>query len=95
MAKSMNEFRIKLVDKIIHARSTEGVSRFISAAMRSFHRRRVNGYIVLRFLDRIVVEIQEEPAAALEGQESGNRDFALTRLRSIREGLTTQTSSIQ
>ena len=89
----MNEFRVKLVDKIIHARSTEGVSRFIGAAMRSFHQRRINGYIVLRFLDRIVVEIEEEPAAATGGQGRGNRDFALTRFRSIREGITTQASS--
>ena len=57
MAITLNEYIAKLINKILSATSQEEVERFINAAMKTLDQDKRNGYIIARFLDKIIVEL--------------------------------------
>ena len=48
----MTEYRCKLIDKILFARSEDEVRRFIEAAIKGLKEHKVNGHLVARFVEK-------------------------------------------
>ena len=59
MSLSLDEYRTKIINYILHAKSNDEVSRFIDTAINSLEHNRVNGHIIVRFVDRIIGEFDE------------------------------------
>ena len=57
MSLSLDKFRAKLVIKILYARSGAETERFVRAAVMAMEKKKVNGYIITRFIDRIMNQL--------------------------------------
>ena len=57
MALKLDEYRTKLINKILSARSQDEVKRFIEAAMKALEQYNVNGHLVVRFVDKTNSEL--------------------------------------
>jgi hypothetical protein len=58
MSLSLEEYKAKLTRKILFADSQEEVKRFIDAAMKALEQNKVNGHIILRFVNKIIGELE-------------------------------------
>lgn len=76
MAKNLDDYRCKLVSKILQAPTTEHVTRYFNAAIRSLKEHKVNGYVTIRFLDKIELELDSIQANELNSQQLFNREKA-------------------
>lgn len=52
MSPTITEYRCKLINKILFARSEDEVRRFIAAAMRGLKEHKVNGHLITRFVEK-------------------------------------------
>ena len=57
MALSLDDYRIKLINKILFAASQEEVKRYVDTAIKALQQRKVNGHIIARFVDKIISEL--------------------------------------
>lgn len=57
MSLTLNEYRAKLITKILFAGSQEEVKRFIDTAIKALENNKVNGHIIARFVDKIIKEL--------------------------------------
>ncbi len=57
MPLSLEEYRIKLINKILFCASQEEVKRYIDTAIKALQQKKVNGHIISRFVDKIISEI--------------------------------------
>lgn len=70
MANTLEDFRCKLIDKIIAAPNEEAINRYINAALKGLKKHNVNGHIVNRFLAKTVFQLQGKmPEQFLEKQK--------------------------
>lgn len=76
MAKNLDDYRCKLISKIMQAQSTDHVTRFFNAAIRSLKEHKVNGYVTKRFLDKIELELDSIQPDQLSPQQLHNREKA-------------------
>jgi len=53
MSLSLDEYRTKLINKILLASSQEEVKRFIETALKALEQNKVNGHIIIRFVEKI------------------------------------------
>jgi hypothetical protein len=58
MALSLNEYRTKLINKILLANSQEEVIRFIDAAVKALEQNKINGHIISRFIEKTNSDIE-------------------------------------
>ena len=58
MSLTLNEYRTKLINHILYAKSQNEVTRFIDAAMKALKQNGVNGHIIERFVDKIISELE-------------------------------------
>lgn len=72
MAITLNEYTAKLINKILFATSQEEVERFINAAMKALEQNKVNGHIIVRFLDKVIGEISLFNPMNKDAQQWGN-----------------------
>ena len=59
MARTLDEYRRKLIDKILLAASPEDAIRFSETAIRSLNEHKVHGYIIVRFIDKTLLNLEE------------------------------------
>jgi len=58
MASTLDDYRHKLVNKIIFSTSPEEVRRYSNTAIRSLIDHKVHGYIIVRFIDKTLVDLE-------------------------------------
>lgn len=58
MSLSLDEYRGKLVNKVLLASTEEDVKRFSDTAMKSLEQNKVNAHIVIRFVDKIINDFE-------------------------------------
>jgi len=58
MSLPLDAYRIKLVNKILNACSGENAQRFVDTALKTLERRKVNGYIIARFIDKVINQLE-------------------------------------
>ena len=82
---TLEAFAAKLVEKIIYAPSAEASERYIAVAVRALRHKKINGYIIQRFTDRVSLYLDgHEPVGA---QEKINISLARKRLQELREAV--------
>jgi hypothetical protein len=89
MSLSLNEYRTKLVNKILFAGSQEEVKRFIDAAIKALEQNKVNGHIVDRFIEKITSDLEEFNPIRKEAQQWSNIQRAKILFFRIRNNLKT------
>jgi hypothetical protein len=88
MALSLNDYRIKLISKILFAASQEEVKRYIEGAMKALQQRKVNGHIIARFVDKIISELDLFTPQKTEGQPWRNITMAKLLFSSVKKQIT-------
>ncbi len=58
MSTSIDDYRCKLIDKILFAGSDDEVIRYADAAMKGLEQHKVNGHIVARFVTKMMGELE-------------------------------------
>lgn len=74
---SLDEYRTKLINKILFAASQEEVKRFIDAAIKALAQNKVNGHIISRFIGKIVSDLELFSPMKKEAQQWSNIKIAL------------------
>lgn len=76
MSLSLDEYRCKLINKILFAGSQEEVRRFCDAAMKDLEHHKVNGHIVARFVEKIIGELSQFNPMDKDAQQWSNLRMA-------------------
>jgi len=59
MARTLDDYRRKLINKILFSTSPEEVRRFSNTAIRSLIDHKVHGYIIVRFIDKTIMDLEQ------------------------------------
>jgi hypothetical protein len=84
MSLSLDEYRTKLVNKILFASSQEEVKRFIDTALKALEQNKVNGHIITRFIEKIISELELFNPMKKEAQQWSNIKMALILFNRIK-----------
>lgn len=76
MSVSLDEYRTKLINRILFAGSQEDVKRFIDASMIVLETNKVNGHLIMRFVDKIVSELELYSPMKKDAQQWSNITMA-------------------
>ena len=72
MPLSLDEYRCKLINKILFAGSQEEVKRFCNAAMKGPVHNKVNGHIITRLVDKTISELEQFNPMKKDAQQWSN-----------------------
>jgi len=72
MSLTLNEYTVKLINKILFAGSQEEVKRFIDTAMKALEQNEVNGHLVARFVEKMISELEQFNPMKKDSQQWSN-----------------------
>lgn len=72
MPATINGYRCKLINKILFATSQDEVQRFIDAAIKGLKEHKVHDYIISRFLDKTVQNLEDFNPCDYNAQQWAN-----------------------
>lgn len=85
MSLSLDEFRCKLINKILFAGSQEDVKRFCDASMKGLEHHKVNGHIIARFVDKMISELGQFNPMSKDAQQWRNIQIAKIKFNRIKQ----------
>ena len=85
MALSLDEYRTKLINKILLSKSQDEVSRFIETAIKALEQNKINGHIISRFVDKIIGELELLSPLNKDAQQWSNIAIAKILFNRIRQ----------
>jgi hypothetical protein len=85
MARTLDEYRRKLIDKILLAASPEDAIRFSKTAIRSLNEHKVHGYIIVRFIDKTLLNLEEVAALRINETQSQKLKKAFDHFIQVRK----------
>ncbi len=80
---TMDDYRHKLIAKILVADSHYEVKRYCSAAIKELERQQLHGYLILRFVEKTVNELSKFSPMYLDAQPWSNIDTARVQYRRV------------
>ncbi len=89
MSLALDEFRAILIRKILNASSQEEVTRCIEKAMADIEKKKVNGHIIVRFVDKINGQLDLFSPLKKDAQEWSNINMARILFTRIKNKLVT------
>lgn len=84
MPRTLDDYRRKLIQKILLSSSTTEVRRFVNTAVRSLLDHKVHGYIILRFINRTISELETFVPPGNDVQQTGNLRAAIDQFLQFR-----------
>ena len=84
MARTLDEYRHKLIDKILLAESPQDALRFSDTAIRSLNEHNVHSYIIVRFIDKTLLNLEEVSALRIGEKQHTNIRSAIDHFKHIR-----------
>ena len=81
---TLDEFRCKLINKILFAESQEEVRRFIDAGMKGLWQHELNGHLIARFVDKVIQNLNEFTPMLLDAQQWSNIKMAQIRFDQLK-----------
>lgn len=84
MSLSLDEYRTKLITKILFAASQEEVKRFINTAIKALEQNKVNGHIISRFIEKTVSDLELFNPMHKEAQQWSNIKMAIILFNRIK-----------
>ncbi|MBK5272128.1 MAG: hypothetical protein JJE22_14055 [Bacteroidia bacterium] len=85
MPLSLDEFRCKLINKILFAGSQNEVKRFCNAVMSALEHHKVNGHIIVRFVDKVISELELFNPMQKDAQQWSNIQMAKIQFNRIKK----------
>jgi len=85
MARTLDDYRRKLINKILISPSPEEVRRFSNTAVRSLVEHKVHGYIIVRFIDKTINELNEFNLLQKDEQQWCNIVAAIDHFTQLRK----------
>jgi len=82
---TLDEFAVKLLGKIINASDARAVERYIAVAVKALDDKKVNGYIIQRFIDRVTRYLNHHVSA--NQQQEANAELAGKKLQDFRKAI--------
>jgi len=86
MSITIDDYRCKLINKILFSGSPHEVRRFINVAMKSLEAHKVNGYIIVRFVDKMILELEQFDPVNKNEEQLSNIKTARTVFNQIKSG---------
>ena len=83
MKISLDDYRRKLINKILFASSKQEVERFVNAAMKSLQERKVNGHVIARFVEKAIKNLEEFTSVDHNTQQWTNIHYARTHFCTV------------
>jgi hypothetical protein len=93
MASTLDDYRRKLINKILLSASPEEVRRFSNTAIRSLIEHKVHGYIIVRFIDKTINDLQTFNLLHKEEQQWNNIALAIDHFTQFRRKFESSTIS--
>ena len=87
MSLSLDEYRLKLINHILYAKSQEEAAIFIDAALKALEQNRVHTHIISGFVDKIIGELDEFSPMNKEAQHWSNIKIARILFNRIKNKL--------
>jgi len=87
MSLALDEYRTKLINKILFASSQEELKRFIDTALKALEQNKVNGHIISRFIEKIINDLELFNPMKKESQQWSNIKFARILFNRIKNNL--------
>ena len=84
MARTLDEYRHKLIDKILLAASPADALRFSDTAIRSLNEHKVHSYIIVRFIDKTLLNLEEVAALRIGETQYNNIKSAIDHFVHVR-----------
>jgi len=84
---TIDDYRCKLINKILFATSQDEVKRFIAAAMKGLQQHKVNGHIVARFIDKMLQHLEDFNHTDHNAQQCNNIKMAMTGFIEIKSSI--------
>lgn len=85
MSLSLDEYRCKLINKILFAGSQVEVRRLCDASMKGLEQHKVNGHIVARFVDKMISELEQFNPMNKDAQQWSNIRMARIQFNRIKQ----------
>jgi len=85
MARTLDDYRRKLINKILFSTSPEEVRRFSNTAIRSLIDHKVHGYIIVRFIDKTILDLEQLNPINKEEQQWNNITMAKEHFAQFRK----------
>lgn len=85
MSQTIDEYRCKLINKILFARSQYEVKRYIDTAMKNLKQHKVNGHIIARFIEKSTIHLQEFNPMNHDSQQWANIKMARVKFSQTKE----------
>ena len=85
MSTSIDDYRCKLIDKILFAGSDEEAIRYADAAMKGLEQHKVNGHIVARFVTKMIRELENYSPMEEHGRQWSNVKVARNYFNQIKQ----------
>ena len=89
MSLSLDEYRCKLINKILFADSQQKVKRYCDAAMNGLAQHKVNGHIVVRFVEKVISELELFNPMYKDAQQWSNIQMARILFNRIKQKINT------
>lgn len=90
MSLSLDEYRIQLINHILYAESQEEVKRYIDAAINALEQNKTNGHIIVRFVHKMIAELDEFSPMNKDAQHWSNIRIASILFKRIKNKLNAQ-----
>lgn len=87
MPLSLDEYRYKLINKILFAGSQEEVKRFCDVAMKGLEHHKVNGHIIARFVNKVINDLEQFNPMEKDAQQWSNIQMARIQFNRIKQQL--------
>ena len=87
MPVALDEFRTKLISNIQVSQSQEEVGALIDGAMAELERNEVNGHIIVRFVDKIIDQLETFSPMKKDAQQWSNINMARVLFNRIKNSL--------
>lgn len=84
MPITLNDYRCKLINKILFAASQEEVGSFIDAAMKGLEENKVNGHIVYRIVNMLIYDLEQFNPMDKNAQQWSNIKLARTLFNKLK-----------
>ena len=72
MSLTLTEYRCKLINKILFARSEDEVNRFVEAGIRGLRAHKINGHLIARFVEKATQDLDNFHSANKDAQQWAN-----------------------
>ena len=85
MQITLDDYRCKLINKILFASSQQEVKRFVNAAMKSLQEHNVNGHVIARFVEKAIKNLEAFRPVDYNTQQWTNIHYARMHFYNLQE----------